>query len=326
MVRDWSSVDFCRDKNGLTRKIVGALTEHIFPQNLTSVFVGRYQKMQSLFSVPAAESEWKQPDFEVHDFERHKDARLEILESFVKTQDLCGRRLRSYLQCPCVGHDLPTWMSRRGNGNGKRIVLLTQDPLRDRQGCGSLTISSPFGFHSAQMRESENSSIMMHLVHELVVNQGYEVYCTDINKLYARIPNRNSCKGCRSIDACYARKRDFSRCKRELDAVLSPLYRDVFLKECNAFKPDLVVVMGSKTAADMAVDSAVETEHYLRNPCETWLREFPFPLWVTLHPSRWRHLKNDFRSSVLGERGDETFGSWVMRYYRDSIVNILRNR
>lgn len=279
--------------------------------------------MRFLFSRLAMEDDWKQSGLDVHDFERHKDARLKIPESLVGTQDLSAERLRNYLQCPCVGHDLPIWMSRRGSGKGKRIVLLTQDPLRDRQGCGSLTISSPFGFHSAQMRKSESTTIMMQLVYELVCTHGYEVYFTDINKLYTRIPDRRSCKGCRLLDACSAKKRDFARRKRELDAVLSPLYRDVFLKECKTFKPDLVVVMGAKTAADMAINSAVESEHCLRNPCETRLREFPFPMWVTLHPSRWMYLKKEFCDSVLGEGHGARLGLRVMRYYCDGISNIL---
>ena len=83
----------------------------------------------------------------------------------------------------CLGHDVPVWMSNGNIENMIRIMIVSQDPLRNRGIKGKILFSSPFGMHCHDYRNKKNESLMK-ILQGLWKNNKIVFYLTDFNKLY----------------------------------------------------------------------------------------------------------------------------------------------
>lgn len=86
-----------------------------------------------------------------------------------------------------IGIDLPVWISSKENFNDKYVMILGEDPLRsdnfqEQNENGKIIISSPFGTHSEIRRRRYNS--LMWKISKRILEVGYGLYFTDINKLW----------------------------------------------------------------------------------------------------------------------------------------------
>lgn len=267
---NWDGIDFCDPQTISYEKIVNILVgkDKVFPSSLGGIFLNRYKKMQENFSKPISSEDdkgrnvWYQAedDLSIANAGKFKDALLEIgRDKFNGDSKWVGSD--GILSYPCVGHDLPIWMKRKNGGNGKRIMIVAQDPLRTGHGAGTLLVSSPFGFHSADYR---SNSTMMQFVHNLVINFGCEIYLTDLMKLYNRDPQpldangKSPCKGCVNYERCMRDKKRIHQGKDLIRENLCAKYAECIKNEINEYGPMLVVLLGNEVISQSSLFSDVQ--------------------------------------------------------------------
>ena len=123
------------------------------------------------------------------------------------------------------GHDMPVWLCRNGinTQQSKKVMLITQDPLRNGDPRGEVTLSTPFSLHCKDYRSDTKVLAYTKLVSNLLT-KGVVVYATDLMKWYAQ-------------------KRDFVL--RAIPGSLD-LAENVLKKEISIVQPDLIVAGGSQ--------------------------------------------------------------------------------
>ena len=127
---------------------------------------------------------------------------------------------------PDFGHDMPTWMVKRGVKNPHRVMIVSQDPLRTDQKDGNLVLSTPFGFHSADYRNvCCQNPILCRMVERLIEECDACVYLTDCMKFY-------------TSDKFV--ERHLSRFHQMFDEVLR--------MEKDTFAPDVILTLGNIAA------------------------------------------------------------------------------
>lgn len=265
----WNDVVFCPDGvvNGLTaNKVVDALAgeNKIFPVGLREVFRRRYSIMRDpkVFMQSCCEHPelWKQGSLHLADVGKHRDALLEMPTHPMFDGDA---EWKDILKNPCVGHDLPVWMHGPKPRKGRRIMIVSQDPLRTGHGAGKLLLSTPFGFHSADYRDNDGD-LLMHLALRLMEN-GYLLYFTDAMKIYNRKPEpkkidkktgkqKSPCKDCEHDEECNRRRDEIGRAKNEIQKNFKERYKQCLAEEISLFDPDVIVTFGEPAAKALLPD------------------------------------------------------------------------
>ena len=120
------------------------------------------------------------------------------------------------------GHDLPVWINDPEKAK-YRIMVLSQDPRRNKKEMGSMEIgiSSPFGLHSIYWRSSKRTGMIHQMAQCVIDRYGEDVcfYYTDILKL---------------------RKTD----SKEMDNKNMETYKDILAKEIKLFNPTIILLLG----------------------------------------------------------------------------------
>lgn len=233
---DWSDVSFC-DKKVITHKdVVDILVdgknanEKIFPGSMRDIFLQRYKKMQENFMESLSEEVWRQggnaenswgDGLSLANPESYKDALLRIDERCFSKKDEFWVGADGLLKYPCVGHDLPVWLSPKTKtveGKGKRIMIVSQDPLRKGHGPGALYLSTPWGLHSKAYRSGK----LLYKQLLRLLKAGATIYLTDWWKLYNK-PEKK---------------------RKSVRTSLKKPYENSFTQECNRFSPDLIITFG----------------------------------------------------------------------------------
>lgn len=148
--------------------VVSVLDRLLFNNSLGNILSGRYDQMIALCDAPY--TGWKSFLGGVTIVPNRKDVLLSIPVNNFSLPS-------GWAQYDDLGHDLPFWIEKTGE---KRVMLVSQDPLRRGQGPSLITLSSPFGMHSLDYR---GNRIMTQVVGSLLQN-GISVYLTDFRKLY----------------------------------------------------------------------------------------------------------------------------------------------
>lgn len=329
----WNDVVFCPDGvvNGLTaNKVVDALAgeNKIFPVGLKEVFLTRYEKMREHF----LDSCVKNPDFwnqsnglrlaktrKTEGKCQYKDALLEIPASY---QAFHGNaEWKGILKYPCVGHDMPVWMHGPKPQKDRRIMIVSQDPLRKGHHVGKLLLSTPFGYHSAAYR---GNGFMMKLA-LCLMEGGCTLYFTDYRKIYSgpkekiKPEAKCHCKGCSYIKECIAKFDEYSKRKDAINQKFAPMYHDCLLQEVKLFKPTAVLLLGRDVlqlaANQFLFDAAVGDVELVKDglPRMTYLGsptigKEAYRFYTTCHPT----------GTHMSLEGEEK-----LAYYRTSIINAL---
>ena len=122
------------------------------------------------------------------------------------------------------GHDLPVWINDPEKAK-YRIMVLSQDPRRNKKEMGSMEIgiSSPFGLHSRYWRSNKRTGMIHQMAQCVIDKYGEDVcfYYTDILKL---------------------RKTD----SKEMDNKNMNTYKDILAKEIKLFNPTIVLLLGKE--------------------------------------------------------------------------------
>ena len=259
---NWNDVIFCPDdytKKMSVNAVVDALAgkDCVFPVGLAEVLRERYRKMREHFldSCVTHPDFWRQGDLRLADVKRYRDALLEIpsAHSAFKGND----EWKDILKNPCVGHDLPVWMHGPKPCKNRRIMIVSQDPLRTGHGAGKLLLSTPFGFHSADYRYNDGD-LLMQLALRLM-GEGFVLYFTDAMKIYNRKPEplklnkktkkeESPCKGCTNYDECMTRCNEVGISKRRIQRDFKTRYNTCLADEIHIFNPDVILTFGKPAA------------------------------------------------------------------------------
>lgn len=222
--------NFCSDIGECNAaNVADTLTEGLFPVAINDCLRQWYQNGQRAYRGQSAD--WA--GFTFH------GTRPEIRSL---PQSVCGRwGFLDHLwdRATDLGHDLPTWFSRGTEEPTRRIMIVSQDPLRNNLPRGSLHLSSPFGFHCAEYRSSA-SDLVRQVVCRLL-EENVAVYLTDAMKIYFSFANQTTCLKCRQA---YLSSTQFNW-KNE--------FRSVVDREILLFNPTLVVLMG-RPVVNMMLD------------------------------------------------------------------------
>lgn len=329
----WNDVVFCPDGvvNGLTaNKVVDALAgeNKIFPVRLKEVFLTRYEKMREHF----LDSCVKNPDFwdqddglrlantrKIRGKRQYKDALLEMPASYQAFQR--NAEWKDILKSPCVGHDMPVWMHGPKPQKDRRIMIVSQDPLRKGHHVGKLLLSTPFGYHSAAYR---GNGFMMKLA-LCLMEEGCTLYFTDYRKIYSGPKDKINpeakchCKGCPYMEECLAKFDEYNKCKKAINQRFAHRYHNCLLQEVKLFKPAAVLLLGGDVLQMAAnefsfeggvgdvglVKDGLPRMAYLGSPT---IGNETYRFYTTCHPT----------GTHLSLKGDEK-----LVYYRTSIINAL---
>ena len=185
---------FCPDlATGLTTQVISnELAEKVFgDQGFAKLLKARYDQMGELFRNAHYDNSRWDLDALFSDCKNKadrdkKDARLVVPRSRLVSAPQNVTRLFDYDN---FGHDMPVWVSYNQDPNAKRVMIVSQDPLRgsknakDEKGC--LYLSTPFGIHSKDF-ECHGMDPRVRDMLNAFLKAGYLVYMTDYMKFYAK--------------------------------------------------------------------------------------------------------------------------------------------
>ena len=141
------------------------------------------------------------------------------------------------------GHDVPVWVSNGNIENMIRIMIVSQDPLRNRGINGNILFSSPFGMHCHDYRNKKNESLMK-ILQGLWKNNKIVFYLTDFNKLYIQSGGNET-----SIQTL-----------NRQHPTIAQNFKSILNKEIDLFKPNLIVTLGDYTSNNL-LGRAINTEN-----------------------------------------------------------------
>ena len=206
--------------NCTTDAVVDALTADLFPLDINDYFKRWYQNGKRAY-------QGEQPDWTGFSSYPNKPD----IKSLPKDSGSNWRRLDFlWERTTAVGLDLPTWFSFGDEPPQKRIMIVSQDPLRSKLPGRQLHLSSPFGFHDGEYVSPVTGDVLKVALRLLEMNAA--VYLTDAMKLYFAFGDQSSCLKCRQayLSTAFDWKASF---------------RAVVDEEIKLFNPTLVVLMGN---------------------------------------------------------------------------------
>ncbi|MBO4709864.1 MAG: hypothetical protein J5727_08835 [Kiritimatiellae bacterium] len=222
---------FCPDLGSCTiDAVANALTADLFPSDINGHFKRWYQNGKCVY-------ENEHPDWTGFlSYPKKPD-----IKSLPKDSSSNWRHLDFLMnRMTNVGVDLPIWFSAGHTDYNRRIMIVSQDPLRDELPNGQLHLSSPFGLHNGDYRKAR---LVRDIVLGLLANDAL-VYLTDAMKLYFSLPKQNLKLECRQ--AFLSQEFDW---QSKFCMVLD--------REIELFKPKLVVLMGGP-AMEIALSHRVD--------------------------------------------------------------------
>ena len=222
---NFKEIDFCPAMSKLNTNVVSALLANgLFAgsEKAKSLLAARYVQMKKNYgNVPYDDSRWNLDGIIADKVD--KAALLAIPHARMGD---CGTLINQLWNHPDFGIDMPTWMVKRGVTNPHHVMIVSQDPLRTNHKAGTLVLSTPFGFHSADYRSigCQNRTLCC-FVEQLLEECQACVYLTDCRKFYT------------SDNFVNSHKRQFKG-----------LFGKVLDDELEAFAPDLIMTLGNYAA------------------------------------------------------------------------------
>ncbi len=240
---DRNRILFCPDlATGLTTQVISdVLAAKVFgDKDFAKLLKARYDQMGELFrDAHYDDPRWdlKEPfsDCKNKADRDKKDARLVVPRSRLAHAPQNVTRLFDYDN---FGHDMPVWVSYNNDPNAKRIMVVSQDPLRNDDLAGSLYLSTPFGVHSRDFENGvRNMDSRVRDMLDMFLAKDVCVYLTDYMKFFA-------------VDKPFIR-----------DCIDSWRYKGMFSRvleaEVKKFNPDLIIILGGSALNNELTDTSL---------------------------------------------------------------------
>ena len=216
-------------------------------EKFRSLTYARYKQMSDNFY----NKNYDDPSWDIGCFhnvvdERKQDARLAVPRSSVKSDAKKVLGLFAYFN---FGHDLPVWLVPDGVydiDHCPRVMILSEDPLRDGDDKGFLYLSTPFGVHSHSFRRQQWNQVTGYPLKlaESIVKAGGAVWMSDFMKFFAyekRIHEKADDK--RLLNPI---RKDY---RVEEDGLsYAGLFQYCLHREIEVFRPDIIITLGGDAA------------------------------------------------------------------------------
>ncbi len=221
-------VHFCPRLGGctadeITSLLTGELPDGILPNGIRPLLDRWYRNVAHVYDGNDQECDWtgfNDPDhpnhLEIKSIPRDASAHWGMFDSL-------------WDRVTDIGHDLPVWFTAGDGEPRHRVMIVSQDPLRDELPNGALHLSSPFGTHCETY--STPAARLVENVVKRLLRKNVAVYLTDFSKLYFTFDHRRTSWNER-LNFLSARVDWEEACRRILD------------REIALFGPTLVVLMG----------------------------------------------------------------------------------
>ena len=238
---NFKEIDFCPTMGKLNTKVVSALlADGLFAgsEKARGLLAARYVQMKkNCGNVPHDNSRW-----DLDGIIADKVDKAALLPVPKNQMGDCGALVDQLWCHPNFGHDMPTWIVKRGIKNPSRVMIVSQDPLRTNHKAGMLVLSTPFGFHSADYREVRcENAVLFRLVERLVEESNVCVYLTDCRKFFT--------------DDVLEGSRGRANFVRSHQRQYKTMFKRVLDAEMAVFAPDLVVTLGNDAAKYVGAES-----------------------------------------------------------------------
>lgn len=244
---NWTEICFCLNlplvvgrSDGLDcGRVSTLLAETLFAgsRGMGGVLVARYRQMAANFlDVPFDDSRWNlDVGGRILPHDAHDNAAL--LSVPADLLDGCVSPVAELLNHANFGHDMPTWMVRRGVENPLRVIIVSQDPRRTGHPAGSLVLSTPFGFHSRDYRAVHCQNPVLCRLVERLLEADACVYLTDCMKFYTDDIVEGGKPPQNYVHAYLCQYRG--------------LFRAALDAEIAAYAPDVIVTLGNEAAGSV---------------------------------------------------------------------------
>lgn len=262
--------------------------------------------MSSNFTKKATKvSDWSQNSdvCSIANANKYKDMLLEVNQVLFKRNPKLAKRWNDILDYPCVGHDLPVWLVRKGQENPPRVMILSQDPLRKGLGRGKLTISSPWALHSPEYRQKISHDLVFK-VFEALLADGVEIYLTDYRKIFLPRPSHTRC-----CKACIGKLSANVPTPRRVSSGFDEVYQKLVKEECSLFQPEMIVAFGSQAKTlfrKMENLSESQSVQYLER----------------IHPGRWRFLSREQSDAYLRKDNVQTKLDYYVKIIKSELDKV----
>ena len=235
-------MSFCSEfEPGFKKQIIDLLYDGLFKMSSNGCLEEWYDLMTLLFDCDNKVWEYvkNNPKYgTINVNQKKKDALFECDKALFSSSSISSSSILPLFQYPNFGHDVPVWLEEDNNDNDSedviKIMIVSQDPLRDRGAIGKILFSSPFGVHCRDYRTQPREYLMKIIggVWKTAKANNKKVifYLTDLYKAFALDPQNENKK---SIDLMSSFKGRFV---------------DVFEKEIDLYKPNLILLMGAEVA------------------------------------------------------------------------------
>lgn len=161
---------------------------------------------------------------------KKKDALFECDKAFFSSSSILP-----LFQYPNLGHDVPVWLEEDNNDSEDviKIMIVSQDPLRDRGAIGKILFSSPFGIHCVDYRNKSNECMMKFIEGVWKIAKGKKkkvnFYLTDLYKFF--VANKKA-----SLNTITSNH-----------STVANSFKLILDKEIDYFKPNLILCFGNKS-------------------------------------------------------------------------------
>lgn len=233
------------------------MTEYLFSEFKDEEFDLLHQAISEILNIPKEKyiimySTMRQK-FNIDGF----PPEIRLSRNIFRSSDLDFQK--RYSEAFIVGVDIPSLLERNNNSSNKKtIAILGQDPLRkSNKRVEDIEIATPYGMHLKTCREKlPNTRLYFDLI-QVLLDEGYRVYLTDIFKIWVSEADKDK--------AIPLRKKDY------------PRFVDVLKAELEIFKPSVVITWG-KVASRTLRSLNLSINHL----------EFPHP--SSANNGKWREL------------------------------------
>lgn len=224
---------------------------------------------------------------------------------FSTPSDMEWTKLFDYVK---FGHDAPLWVSHEENLSDlfspdvKRVMIVSQDPLRNRGAKGTLLLSSPFGMHCREYREKQNITKIIKEIWEKDTKVVF--YLTDYNKFY--VQDSTSIKLINQSAPNMAKK-----------------FMDILDKEIALFNPHLIVTIGDRSSEKL-VQGFKADQRFKLQTYKTVNKSYNVLPMYHIANGRVAITRMQKFDAVNNERSGKYRGKWFA-WYADEICHHLQH-
>ena len=247
---------FCPDLETLTtEKMSDILATKVFGDpEFRGLLQARYGQMGQLFrNVPYNDARWNLSEYDSKNCatDNKRDARLKVPREACNSNNDNVTRLFDYNN---FGHDMPVWLVPKDAHDAMscpRVMILSEDPLRDHDAASNLYLSTPFGIHSYSFCEqiwNKETGYPLKIAEHIICAGGI-VLITDFMKFFAY----ERFEGYQRGDD----KNLLNPIRKNLKLVYRNLFQESLRAEIKMFRPNLVVTLGGSAAQELKRTFAV---------------------------------------------------------------------